>query len=785
MVVARIKRIKKIGNYRAFQGWTDEGRPKEFARVNLIYGANGSGKSTLATLLRECSSTDTQTPPASLELEVDLAGSSVIVTESEDTLFWPRLRVFNPEYVYLNLRFDDPSGPNPSSLLTLGKPNLETEDKLRKATARLADIQPQLKPAQNESAAAVKQLESRLSQVARGVYDDLHTSSIATYRGTNTYTKANVRKLLDGAPAVLEDASVDIATDRATALSATMPTPHIEAPESMSGEETVRNVRKLLCTDVVVQVIESLRDHADRATWVQEGIPLHEGLAECLFCGNPLTPHRKDELAAHFDDGLTSLQSDIDAAGQSIRTSVESSRIYRDNIPADGLLYPELAAGLREARARYRSDHDDYVRQAEALLALLESKRSNPFQNPPLAGNFTLVAPSTDAIETVVNEHQNKSETHDREVATAARRVELARVKEFVAEYAERQDDIAEKQRRSAELETEINTLRQEITGLQNVSADPVPSAEELTKNVERLLGRGDLKFTTAEDGAHYLIERGDEPAMHLSEGERTAIALLHFLFSVRQEVTVGDEPIIVVDDPVSSLDESILYGASSYLWAELVGKTFASQLFLLTHNFELFRQWIIQLEAANSHVTDGFTVHEIRTRYRQLGSGSLRRMPQFEPWPIENKKQSRRLRSQYHFLFARVAKTVIEAAPELSLAERMDLLALAPNAARKMMEAFLSFRYPQHIGDFHNGMRAAIAGVQDQSVRTHVERYLHAYSHNESGDISAVLDPSEATVVLRALFVMMKESDEAHFESMCRALMIDQAQLLAVPANT
>lgn len=311
-----------------------------------------------------------------------------------------------------------------------------------------------------------------------------------------------------------------------------------------------------------------------------------------------------------------------------------------------------------------------------------------------------------------------------------------------------------------------------------------MPSAEELTKNVGRLLGRGDLKFTTTEDGKHYTIERGDQPAMHLSEGERTAIALLHFLFSVRREVTTGDEPIIVVDDPVSSLDESILYGASSYLWTELVGKTFASQVFLLTHNFELFRQWIIQLEAANSHVTDGFTVHEIRTRYKKLGGGKLRRMPQFEPWPIDNKKQSRRLRSQYHFLFARVASTVIEATPELSLAERMDLLALAPNAARKMMEAFLSFRYPQHIGDFHNGMRAAIAGVQDQSVRTHVERYLHAYSHNESGDISAVLDPSEATVVLRALFAMMKETDPAHFKAMCGALLVDEDQLLNVPAG-
>ena len=202
-----------------------------------------------------------------------------------------------------------------------------------------------------------------------------------------------------------------------------------------------------------------------------------------------------------------------------------------------------------------------------------------------------------------------------------------------------------------------------------------------------------------------------------------------------------------------------------------------------MTHNFDLFRQWLIQLEGAKSHISDGFTVHEIRTRYREDRSGEFRRSPQLDPW-TGDPKQSRRLRSLYHFLFARVATSVIEAKSELSLAERMDLLALAPNAARKMMESFLSFRYPQHIGDFHGGMRAVVSGVRDQSVRTHVERYLHAYSHNEEGNVSAVVDPSEATVVLRSLFEMIKEADPDHFTAMCGALLIDETQLLQVPSS-
>lgn len=178
------------------------------------------------------------------------------------------------------------------------------------------------------------------------------------------------------------------------------------------------------------------------------------------------------------------------------------------------------------------------------------------------------------------------------------------------------------------------------------------------------------------------MIERSDHPATNLSEGERTAIALHYFLSSVRKEADTGDAPIIVIDDPVSSLDDSVLFGVSSFLWANLVNTDFASQIFLLTHNFELFRQWIIQLEGAGNHITGGYSINEIRMRYR-TEDGVHRRSPQFDAWN-KNEKTKRHLRSLYHFLFARVASSVIEASEEINLADRMDLLALAPNSARR-----------------------------------------------------------------------------------------------------
>lgn len=783
MALVQIRRIQKIRSYRAFQNWSDESRPKEFARVNLIYSANGGGKSTIASLFRTCAEPEVPTPDAGLELVVEASRSRSNVSES-DADFWSRVRVFNADYVRENLRFDDEFGPSPNSLLTLGKPSVDAEKELAEVEAKLAALRPKLQPARTAASTAENQLQRRMSEVASNVVEDLRQSSVPKYKATNTYNKANVRALLNDDASVFDQASEDIATDRSTAVARAKEPVILVRRDQVGDSSAVAQIRSLLSENIAAQVIETLRGHEERAEWVQTGIPLHEGLDTCLFCEQPLTQRRKDELAAHFDDSLKILQSNIDAQIVALKKSVEDSETYQAQIPRDADLYSDLTSELRKARSEYMSKQNAYSKSADALITALKSKRNNPFQVSFLDDDTELVPPTTDELDATVKRHEEQRGSHATKAADAARSVELARVKEFATEYSERRKDTDYKAQAAKDIEEEIKSLGQRTIALQNVSEDPVPKAEELTRNVERLLGRADLKLITSSDGKHYRIDRNGISATHLSEGERTAIALLHFLASVRQNVVAGDEPIVVIDDPVSSLDESILFGASSFLWSELVVNTFASQIFLLTHNFELFRQWLIQLETAKVHVVGGFTVHELRMRYRSDGTGQMRRWPQFDPW-TDNKKMSRRLRSLYHYLFAQVANAVIEATPELSLAERMDLLALAPNAARKLMESFLSFRFPEHIGDFHNGMRAATSNVADQSVRTHVERYLHAYSHNEEGDISSSIDPSEATVVLRALFAMMKEVDSKHISAMCNALLIDETQLLAVPAGS
>ncbi|WP_370634696.1 AAA family ATPase [Nocardiopsis sp. MT53] len=63
---------------------------------------------------------------------------------------------------------------------------------------------------------------------------------------------------------------------------------------------------------------------------------------------------------------------------------------------------------------------------------------------------------------------------------------------------------------------------------------------------------------------------RHGEPARHLSEGEKTAIALLCFLQSLEERGRELSSTVVVVDDPVSSLADELTYGVYSTLTTRL-----------------------------------------------------------------------------------------------------------------------------------------------------------------------------------------------------------------------
>lgn len=795
MSSTRIHAIKKIDNYRIFQNWKPSGGV-EFARVNLIYGQNGSGKSTLASLLQGCAAYATDRPierdarydeivGAGLQVDVrdpsDTSTSGGSAISLNDQSFWVRVRVFNKEFVRRNLRFEGVNGPQPEALLTVGKRLADAEKKLEELRPELAASRQELPRLERAVKSAEDAVDRKLKDTARQVVDDLRTSEIHRYRATNTYTKRQVHELLEGDPAILEDASTELQADRERATRAAMKPIRLQRRSSVLEQDGFDEACQLLATSVMnKQLIEELVGHARRSRWVQDGVDLHEGLEECLFCGQELTAERINALNAHFDESVKKLQDGIDDLVKRLKNSVKVSEDYLGNFPEESDMYEDLKDDLRKARQVYVAEHEEYVKAVDMIAVALKEKKDSLFGNPALISDLALVAPSVAALEKVVEKHQSKIVTHAEDAEKAAARVEHYYVKNVAPEYSCLKKRVEDNRVTVNELQTRINVLGEQIAMLENVDVDPIPGAVDLTKGLSGLLGRDELTFSVCEDGVHYAIERNGGPAAHLSEGEQTAIALLYFLHSVRKDKIQGDPPVVIIDDPVSSLDHGILFGASAHIWAEFVVNTYASQVFLLTHSFDLFRQWLVQLESRQQHEDCDYKAYEMTSTPAPRGPDKFPRCPQLRPWETD-KDRSRVLRSEYHFLFSRVAHAVVNRCGDESPADQMNELALMPNAARRMLEAFLSFKCPGRMGSFHVAVEEVMAadGRLDSSVRTRVERYLHAYSHFDGGDISQPLKLTEATTVLRSLFQLMHHVDPGHVSSMCKALAIDEDQLL------
>lgn len=218
-----------------------------------------------------------------------------------------------------------------------------------------------------------------------------------------------------------------------------------------------------------------------------------------------------------------------------------------------------------------------------------------------------------------------------------------------------------------------------------------------------------------------------------------------------------------MLDDPVSSLDANALYLAFGFIQERTRD---AGQLFILTHNFTLFRQvrnWFHHLKGQNKK-----DVNQRPARFYMLdcvreGGQRCSSIRQLDPL-LEQYE------SEYHYLFARIYRGAAVPASR-ALQENYVL----PNIARRLLEAFLAFRQPHVSGDLWQKLK----DVEFQEAKKlRIIRFLHTHSHGDAvGEPEH--DPSllgEAGSVLKDLLDFIEDQDREHFAAMVK--------LVAPPAD-
>ncbi len=747
----KLTRITKL-RHRVFR---DFAWPKDlhtFAQFNVIYGWNGCGKTTLSSLL---SLVEKKTVLAEGEAELEFDGTTRIAGAELASKPVPQMRVFNRDFISATLS----SAGGIAPIYFLGEDSVEKQKEVEKLKKDLALAASQVATATHERSAAESKLDDFCKDKAKVIKELLTTANSQAY---NNYDKRRFRQAAQALSAQSAAASTlsDEQKARLRSQKDAPPKPDIAkvAAPSIDLAALTQEVDSLVGHSVVAQTLDELMTNARLASWVEDGRFLHSGehaSGTCRFCQQPLEATRRAALEAHFNDAFASFQKVLAALLAKLKEAKKSAGSL--GLPEASRFYDALTSELTAAGRSVTAALSATDTALDALIARVETKRDNPFASAPAATMSAEPAPSISdvvaALNAIVERHNQTSAQFKASVDDACKKLEASYIGEAHAEFLQLADAVEASSTALSNLEGKPANIQKQIHELESQILEHQRPADELTKELREYLGRDELRFDVK--GTGYALTRNGQQVSHLSEGERTAIAFLYFLKSLQDRNFDMASGIVVIDDPVSSLDANSLFSAFGYMKERTKQ---CGQLFILTHSFPFFRlvkNWFHHLPKQGSrHVERRLGRFFLLRSLRHTDGSRTSQLGPLDPLLQEHE-------SEYQYLFKRVYDE----------ARRNDVATLEhhyglPNVARRLVEAFLAFRFPEMSGDL--GPRIDRVAF-DNAKKTRILRLLNTYSH-----AGAITEPehdlsllAETQPVLLDVLEMMKAVDKAHYEGL------------------
>ena len=744
MTITRIKRLRDCGVFHDFS-WPND--LHEFGRYNLLYGWNGSGKTILSNVLRAL---EHRSEPPNGKVVVRIDGEDVSNNDFGNVAI--PIRVFNRDFMTDSVF---PREGDVAPIFVLGKENVEKQKQVDKFKSNLIDEQAKLQTYEEKKTGAFTALDTFCIDKAKVIKDMLRSSGSNPY---NDYNKGDfTRRTSDMISASDKTAYIinDATREKYLVQLHSSPKPKIQTliyrlPDLNAIEKTVV---QLLSTTVFSEVIQSLKADAQLSTWVYIGLGLHHerSVKKCLFCNQPIPMDRLSVLEAHFNTEYIDLMRKLDDQIKAVQGDIRA--ITNLVVPNVAELYDDLSSDYEKANTALRKECDSAKSLLEILVKALNNKKDRLFEQVTL--NVTipnLDVGAVDKLNEVILKHNQACDDFQSRIDFARKQLEADSVFANLEEFVKLQNAIQLAESEVVNSMHEVQRIAGEIPKLEQEIVEHRRPAEELNEDLRKYLGHDELRLEVKETG--YTIMRHSELARGLSEGEMTAIALLYFLKSLQDRRFDLQKGVVVLDDPVSSLDANALYYAFGFIKENTKN---AKQLFILTHNFTFFQQvrnWFHYLKGQKKK-----DISQRPARFYMVdcvydGSRRCSTLSALDPL-LEQ------YNSEYHYLFARIYRKV-KGSMQGSLGENY----VFPNMARRLLEAFLAFRQPQIEGE----LWAKLQSIQfDESRKTRILRFFNTHSH--SGAVGETEhDPSilcEANAVLKDLLDLIQSQDPPHFSAM------------------
>ncbi len=334
--------------------------------------------------------------------------------------------------------------------------------------------------------------------------------------------------------------------------------------------------------------------------WVNQGRNYIQEDNTCPFCQQEtITENFKKQLEDYFDETYLSDLNTIKTLKEEYNSLMNNFVNELNNIEANQKVIPETKLNLERFSAYLKT----LISQNTTNGEYLSNKSKEPSRSVELISvkeQLDLITELIVNANTEITKHNNIVANFTTEKNSLTQSIWKYIIEEFRTEIAKFNTDNNGLQTGNTVLQgqltaklTEHNTLDLEIKNLSKNVTSIQPTINEINRLLKSY-GFLSFKIEPSSEEGFYQIQREDGTIAEatLSEGEITFITFLYYLQLAKGGSlveNVNDERILVIDDPISSLDSNVLFVVSTLI--KDIIKSIKSdrgnirQIILLTHN--------------------------------------------------------------------------------------------------------------------------------------------------------------------------------------------------------
>ncbi|APC97312.1 AAA family ATPase [Francisella frigiditurris] len=333
--------------------------------------------------------------------------------------------------------------------------------------------------------------------------------------------------------------------------------------------------------------------------WVSQGKDYIQDKT-CPFCQKEtITDEFSSQLEEFFDDTylhdvneVSSLKDNYNTLTQNIINQLNEIEQYQKNLGNSKLDLEKFSSYLKTLTSQITTNYE-YL--------------NNKVKEPSRSINLTSISQQFELIIGLIEKANFEISKHNSIVDNFQKEKKelLSGIWQFLSsEYKDKIDAFNKEQKG---LKTGISNLQDQLENERKMYKNLKSCIEGLNKNVtsiqptideiNRLLkyyGFLNFEIVPTKDDGFYQIQREDGTSAEatLSEGEVTFITFLYYLQLTKGSTSkedVNNERVLIIDDPISSLDSNVLFVVSTLIKDIIqnvkTGKGSVKQIILLTHN--------------------------------------------------------------------------------------------------------------------------------------------------------------------------------------------------------